>query len=205
MHVYTKHCKQESTQDVNMEIPEREKPRESTDAELSLCQKNTTRRHKGNDLVLTLFAWRRLQQRITLCLSLSLTLSLSLSLSLCVTLCIAVTQNNSIHHHTLFALGYIYTNMTFGLFTNIVTNRLTETYFHLCRLHLVRGSQWACVIRFSPGLSLPGTHIPSGGTEILTYETSRWLKYGAVLLTDPIYASWHSLMRSTRLINFLFV
>ena len=138
-------------------------------------------------------------------LSLSFSLSLSLSLSLCVTLCIAVTPNNSIHHHTLFALGYIYTNMTFGLFTNIVTNRLTETYFHLCRLHLVRGSQWACVIRFSPGLSLPGTHIPSGGTEIVIYETSRWLKYGAVLLADPIYASWHSWMRLAGLINFLSV
>ena len=36
------HCKQESTRDVNVENPEREKPREPTDSKLSLCQKNTT-------------------------------------------------------------------------------------------------------------------------------------------------------------------
>ena len=33
------HCKQESTQNVNVENPKREKPREPTDSKLSLCQR----------------------------------------------------------------------------------------------------------------------------------------------------------------------
>ena len=43
-YTYTRtNFKQESTQDVNVEKPEREKPREPTDSKLSLYEKNTTR------------------------------------------------------------------------------------------------------------------------------------------------------------------
>ena len=46
---------EENAQDVNVENPKREKPREPTDSELSLCKENTTGEHRGNDLVLTIF------------------------------------------------------------------------------------------------------------------------------------------------------
>ena len=105
----------------------------------------------------------------------------SLSLSLTLTLCPPITLISLytiITTSLLFALGHIYTNMIFGLFTNIApVGPLGHIYIYFPSY----GE------RFSPGLqrsvltgsSLPGTHIPSGGTEILTgtsYDNKEWLQ-----------------------------
>ena len=84
----------------------------------------------------------------------------------CVTLCIAITPTT-----TLFALGHIYTNMTFGLFTNIAPNGLTETCLHICPI--IRSE----VLTGPTSSGSPRAFIiPSGGTEIPTIRTqNNWL------------------------------
>ena len=55
MHVYTKQYEtKESAQDVYVEILEREKPQESSNSNYHYV-KNTTEKHRGNDLMLTTF------------------------------------------------------------------------------------------------------------------------------------------------------
>ena len=91
----------------------------------------TTMGHRGNDLLPPCFATRRLQQRQRP-LPLSHTLFLSVHIY-------ALHQQLPIK----FALGHIYTNMTFGLFTNIAPVGSLE---HICPFHPRRGSHRVCNI-----------------------------------------------------------
>ena len=57
--------------------------------------------------------------------------------------------------HNKFSLSHIYTNMTFGLFTNIAPVSSKDIYLHICPFHWRicpfhwrRGSHRACNIRF---------------------------------------------------------
>ena len=117
-------------------------------------------------------------------------LFLSLSLSLTLTLTAALTSLLLSEKHSSnikqFALGHIYTNMTFGLFTNIASTALGNIFTdmsphpvsapHRTRIHIfIRLRSRVLFIRLSPGLpssgpcrvsiirSLPGTlHTGSG-------------------------------------------
>ena len=71
----------------------------------------TTREQRGNDLSLSLFAWRQLQQRISLYIALSLSFALYNSCNNATIMATTLPK--------LFALGHIYSNMNLGLFTNI--------------------------------------------------------------------------------------
>ena len=100
-----------------------------------------------------------------------------LSHSLSILLCTAVTpitlynKNNNSTTQKVFALGHIYTNMTFKVFTNVAPMGSLEHIY----IYVPSSGEG-----FSPSLHYPvmtrsfspGTHIPSGGTEFLT-PTSR--------------------------------
>ena len=104
--------------------------------------------HRGNDLLLPCFATRRLQQRQRP-LPLSHTLFLSVHIY-------ALHQQLPIK----FALGHIYTNMTFGLFTNIApVGSLEHIYIYVPS---IRGE-----VLTGPATS-GSSHFPSGGTCFLT-------------------------------------
>ena len=118
-----------------------EKPRQPSDCKISLCQIFTMMGHRDNDLLLPCFATRRLEQRQR---------PLPLSLSLCTLL--RSTSTLYIQPTNKISLGHIYTNMTFGLFTNVAPVGSMETYLHICPFHPRRGSYRACTIRF---FSLP--------------------------------------------------
>ena len=112
--------------------------------------------HRGNDLLLPRFATRRLQQRQQpLPFSLSSLYTVSLSI-IATTIIIQPTLIISIK----FALGHIYTNMTFGLFTNIA---LVGSLKHICiYVPSIRGE-----VLTRPTTS-GSSHFPSGGTCFLT-------------------------------------
>ena len=76
---------------------------------------------------------------------------LSISLSLyTVTLYINIrnTTSTTHSHNNKVSLSHIYTNMTFGIFTNIAPESSMDIYLHTCPFHWRRGSHRAYNIWF---------------------------------------------------------
>ena len=116
--IYAQYSKEESALDVNMENPNLGK----TTAALRLqnltiagLQQWGTKATTSCSLASPLGGYNRDNN-----------LFLSISLSL---------HSYSLHLIIKFALGHIYTNMTFGLYTNIAQVGLSGTYLHICPFH----------------------------------------------------------------------
>ena len=119
--------------------------------------------HRGNDFLVPWFATRRLQQRQR-----PLPLSHSLS-SLYTQLRSKLYHANNYsvcsytHSYVKFAVGHIYTNMTFGLFTNIALVGSQEHIY--IYVPSIRGE-----VLTGPATS-GSSHFPFGGT---CFPTSSW-------------------------------
>ena len=140
-----------------MENPKWEKPRESSNSNYHYKQRCTMVKLQGNNLELTIFATgggNTQRQR-------PLTLSLSIALFTLAPTRVAI--HNEQHYcssNKQFALGHIYTNMTFGLFTNIASTALGNIFTNMSP-HPVSTSHRARIfIRFRNRVlfirSLPG-------------------------------------------------
>ena len=120
----------EWTQDVYVENPNREKPREPTDSELSLWRQGVqseTRRHRP---------WARFLRQPAITTEYR-SVSLSPSLSLSSVQQLQQYDDYNLITYKVIALSHIYTYMNLGLFTNIASIGLLKTYLQICLLHSV--------------------------------------------------------------------
>ena len=119
-----------------------EKPRQPSDYKISLCEDYNNGAQRQRPLAPLLR-----HQAVTT----EATTYSSLSLSV---------HGYALHHTIKFALGYIYTNMTFGLFTNVAPVGSQE-YIYIY-VPSIRGE-----VLTGPATS-SSSHFPSGGTCFLT-------------------------------------
>ena len=109
----------------NVENPEREKPRESTDSKLSLY-------HNDYNSELTEATTSCSRSSPQAAVTTEATTSSSLSLSLYTVTRYNLAQTRMTTTPNKFALSHIYTNMTFRLFTNIASMNSQKTYLRIC-------------------------------------------------------------------------
>ena len=153
-----------------MENSKREKPRDPTHSKLSLCQESIQQGSIEATTSRSLPSSDGGYNKESLCISLTLSHSLSILLCTIVTLITLYNKNNNTTQK-VFALGHIYANMSFEVFTNVAPMGALE---HIYIYVPSSGEGFSSGLHYPvlTGSSSPGTHIPSGGTEFLT-PTSR--------------------------------